>query len=135
MCLQATASEISKQPTLDLPCRALPQHLAYVIYTSGSTGAPKGVMITHEGLVNYLAWAASFYQVAAGCGSLVHSSLSFDLTVTSLFAPLLVGQRIVLLPEDYGVEELGAALNSAARLEPGQGNSWTPEEPATASSF
>ena len=54
-------------------------NLAYVIYTSGSTGQPKGAMIRHGGLTNYLSWAVSAYDVASGQGSPLHSSLSFDL--------------------------------------------------------
>ncbi|MBI2359912.1 MAG: AMP-binding protein, partial [Deltaproteobacteria bacterium] len=87
-------------------------NLAYVIYTSGSTGKPKGVMIHHRGLVNYLCWASGFYSMSEGHGALVHSPLGFDLTITTLFAPLLTGQRVVLLPEGLGVEELAGALRT-----------------------
>ncbi|HZE64747.1 MAG TPA: amino acid adenylation domain-containing protein, partial [Pyrinomonadaceae bacterium] len=87
---------------------ATPANLAYVIYTSGSTGKPKGVMIHHRGLVNYLTWATETYEVAAGCGAPVHSSFSFDLTITSLFAPLLVGRSIFLVAD--GIENLVEAL-------------------------
>ena len=80
------------------------------MYTSGSTGKPKGVMIPHRGLVNYLSWATKAYEVAAGGGAPVHSSIGFDLTITSLFSPLLVGRRVVLLPEHHGVEALSALL-------------------------
>jgi len=89
-----------------------PENLAYVIYTSGSTGKPKGVMIHHLGLANYLCWASCFYRMWEGQGSLVHSPIGFDLTITTLFGPLLVGQRVVLLPEGIGIDELVAALRS-----------------------
>jgi amino acid adenylation domain-containing protein len=89
-----------------------PDNLAYVLYTSGSTGKPKGVMIHHGGLANYLRWASRFYRVAEGHGTLVHSPIGFDLTITTLFAPLLVGQRVVLLPEGVGIEELIGALRA-----------------------
>src|SRR5206468_3456333 len=87
-------------------------NLAYVIYTSGSTGRPKGAMIVHRGLTNYLSWALRAYRVAEGEGSPVHSSVAFDLTVTSLFLPLLAGRRVDLLAEDLGVEALAEALRS-----------------------
>lgn len=89
-----------------------PQHLAYMIYTSGSTGKPKGTMITHMGLVNYLSWCTEAYAVAHGQGSVVHSSLSFDATITSLFSPLLAGRKVVLLPHEKEIEELSTILQS-----------------------
>ncbi|NTX63938.1 non-ribosomal peptide synthase/polyketide synthase [Myxococcus sp. CA051A] len=86
--------------------------LAYLIYTSGSTGRPKGVMVEHRGVVNYLTWAQRAYGLAEGSGSPVHSPLSFDLTVTSLVAPLVAGRPVVLVPEDVGIEGLGEALRA-----------------------
>jgi amino acid adenylation domain-containing protein len=89
---------------------AKPENLAYVIYTSGSTGKPKGVLIQHGGLVNYLWWALTAYDAAGGSGSPVHSSVGFDLTVTSLFTPLLAGRTAVLVPEENEIEALAGAL-------------------------
>jgi amino acid adenylation domain-containing protein len=89
---------------------ARPSDLAYVMYTSGSTGKPKGAMILHRGLVNYLWWAISTYAVEPGRSVPVHTSVSFDLTVTSLYTPLLAGGTVELLPDDVGAQNLLAAL-------------------------
>jgi amino acid adenylation domain-containing protein/non-ribosomal peptide synthase protein (TIGR01720 family) len=89
---------------------AEPESLAYVIYTSGSTGRPKGVMVPHRGLVNYLWWGTEAYEVAAGDGAPVHSSLGFDLTVTGLLPPLLAGRAVTLVEEGEGVEALAEAI-------------------------
>ena len=93
---------------------ATAENLAYVLYTSGSTGRPKGVMVPHRGVVNYLTWCRDAYAVAEGRGAPVHSPIGFDLTVTSLWAPLLSGRRAVVLPEEVGVAELAAALGPEA---------------------
>ncbi|MBD1879528.1 non-ribosomal peptide synthetase [Coleofasciculus sp. FACHB-T130] len=89
-------------------------NLAYVIYTSGSTGKPKGTLIPHRGLVNYLSWCSQAYAVEAGKGAPVHSSLSFDMTITGLFSPLLVGNRVILLSEAQGIEALSMALRQGS---------------------
>jgi amino acid adenylation domain-containing protein len=94
---------------------ARPSNLAYVIYTSGSTGKPKGALIEHRGLVNYLWWAISAYGVEAGGSAPVHSSISFDLTVTSLYPALLAGGHVELLPEDVGAQSLLASLRRGPR--------------------
>jgi amino acid adenylation domain-containing protein len=72
---------------------------AYVIYTSGSTGRPKGVVVEHHSLDAYLAWAREVYGSVAG-RALVHSPVSFDLTVTGLFAPLTSGGTVQLIELD-----------------------------------
>ena len=83
---------------LSLPLRG---DAAYVIYTSGSTGKPKGVVVEHRSLGDYLVRAREVYP-AAGGSSLLHSPLSFDLTVTALYTPLVSGGtvRIAELTED-----------------------------------
>ncbi|WP_437667767.1 amino acid adenylation domain-containing protein [Sorangium sp. So ce1182] len=110
LCLDTDWEPIAGERQDNPASGALPDHLAYVIYTSGSTGTPKGVMIPHRGLVNYLWWCARAYDVAGGQGAPVHSSLSFDLTITGLFSPLLVGRPVVLMPEQGGVEALVEVL-------------------------
>ncbi|HVR07182.1 MAG TPA: amino acid adenylation domain-containing protein, partial [Thermoanaerobaculia bacterium] len=84
--------------------------LAYILYTSGSTGRPKGVMVPHRGVVNYLAWCIAPYGLGPGRRSLLHSSIGFDLTVTSLWGPLIAGGEVHLLAEGEGWEGMAAAL-------------------------
>lgn len=72
------------------------EDLVYIIYTSGSTGKPKGVMIEHRGLVNYICWAAKMYLKDRSEVVPLYSSIAFDLTVTSIFAPLVSGNQIIV---------------------------------------
>jgi len=92
--------------THNSPRSVTQENMAYILYTSGSTGNPKGVIVTHRGLRNYLNWAVERYEVNKGQGTIVHSSIGFDLTVTSLFCPLMVGGKVELLPEHGGIQNL-----------------------------
>ncbi|MFI2906844.1 amino acid adenylation domain-containing protein [Streptomyces sp. PDY-4] len=99
------------------PVEAGPETDVYVIYTSGSTGRPKGVPITHAALMNYLRWASRHYGTSDGSGTLAHSSISVDMTITSLFLPLLTGQAVTLLPSDEPTD-LATALTRTRDLSP-----------------
>jgi amino acid adenylation domain-containing protein len=76
--------------------------LAYLIYTSGSTGQPKGVLVEHGGLAQYLQWASNQYARGDRLTYPLFTSLAFDLTITSLFLPLITGGTLEIYPEPEG---------------------------------
>ncbi|MGB6236080.1 MAG: amino acid adenylation domain-containing protein [Bradyrhizobium sp.] len=115
ICLDTESSAFSQESSANLSTINSLSDLAYVMYTSGSTGRPKGAMIVHRGLVNYLWWAINTYPVEPGVAVPVHTSISFDLTVTSLYTSLLRGSKVELLPEDAGAQNLLAALRDGNR--------------------
>ncbi len=94
---------------------SMPSSLAYIMFTSGSSGTPKGVMVTHDGVVNYLSWCLGSYPVHAGTGAPLCSPPWSDMSVTSLFLPLISGTSVTLLDQDDAVD----ALDDALRTGPG----------------
>ncbi len=76
-----------------------PEQLAYLMYTSGSTGKPKGVMIGHAALSHYIQWAAYKYVDGILPVMPLFTSTGFDLTITSLFLPLISNGVLVTYPE------------------------------------
>lgn len=96
------------QDDSDLEPLSNASQLAYVIYTSGSTGRPKGVLIEHRGLANYIWWAKEVYVKGEKTNFPLYSSISFDLTVTSIFTPLVTGNTIIV----YDGEDKTALLAS-----------------------
>jgi amino acid adenylation domain-containing protein len=84
-----------------------PQNLAYVIYTSGSTGQPKGVLVEHHSVVNFLQYSADVFMPEHLMGSLVSAPLAFDGTVCTLYTPLLKGKYVEFLAaEDTAIDLL-----------------------------
>ncbi len=106
---RALDKESSEPPALE----PAPDDLAYVIFTSGSTGEPKGVMITHRNLSNFLRWMSQVSGATPGDVFLLNSSLSFDLSVVELFLPLVAGARLAVARP--GVETDPAALSDLIR--------------------
>jgi natural product biosynthesis luciferase-like monooxygenase protein len=72
-----------------------PDDLAYIIYTSGSTGQPKGVMITHRNVANFISAMDEVIEPESGIW-LALTSLSFDISVVELIWTLCRGFEVVV---------------------------------------
>ena len=90
-------------------------NLAYMIYTSGSTGAPKGVMVEHGNLSNFLVAmdAVLEFDGQPGCWLAV-TSMSFDISVLELLWTLSRGFKVVVL-EDNAEQQQGVDAAVRAR--------------------
>ena len=96
ICLDSDRCVYQQEPDTNVNVAMTNQNLAYVIFTSGSTGAPKGVMIQHSTLVNFIQGAVREYGIQPEDRMLQFASISFDASVEEVFCPLVGGATMVL---------------------------------------
>ncbi|HVF55637.1 MAG TPA: amino acid adenylation domain-containing protein, partial [Pyrinomonadaceae bacterium] len=94
--LDADWATIARESDANTRVEIHADNLAYVIYTSGSTGVPKGVMIGHGSLTNYIEAVTGEYGATPDDRFLQFASLSFDISVEEIFSCLTHGATLVL---------------------------------------
>ena len=81
------------------PCSGVtPANLAYVIYTSGSTGNPKGVAVSHRGLINLVVWHQRTYAVTGADRASQLANVAFDASAWELWPYLAAGASVQIAP-------------------------------------
>ncbi len=98
--------------TSNLEITTTPANLAYVIYTSGSTGKPKGVLVENKSVANYLCYTLDHCATSEIVCPL-YTSLSFDLTVTSIFMPLITGGQLIVEQELDAAELISSVTQNS----------------------
>ncbi len=101
--LDADAGDWDRLPATPPASEVRAEHVAFVIYTSGSTGEPKGVLLTHGGLVDHHRTAADLYALGPADRVLQLCSLGFDASIEEIFPTWAAGATLVLRPDDLPI--------------------------------
>ena len=72
---------------------------AYIMYTSGSTGVPKGVTISHRGVLDYIEWIVETFPIDENSIIGMQSAFHFDNSVFDMYTAFYTGAKTMIIPE------------------------------------
>jgi nonribosomal peptide synthetase DhbF len=76
---------------------------AYVIYTSGSTGHPKGVVLPHASVLEFLSGFIQHFSFESSDVWAQFTSACFDVSVAEIWTPLVTGARLAVVSHEEAV--------------------------------
>ena len=90
------------EPDTALIARRAEEHidtdLLYVLFTSGSTGVPKGVTITHRGIIDWAEWLHDTLDLDESCVFGNQAPFVFDNSTLDIYSTLKNGATMWIIP-------------------------------------
>lgn len=73
----------------------------YCNFTSGSTGVPKGVLVSHQSVIDFMEYFPSMFKITENDIIGNQAPFDFDVSVKDIYSTLKVGATMVIIPKQY----------------------------------
>lgn len=94
--------DVDPSPTLGaIRAQAADVDPLYVNFTSGSTGTPKGVVVSHRSVIDFIPELVGTFGIGEDDVMANQAPFDFDVSVKDIYAALLTGATIRLVPRAY----------------------------------
>lgn len=71
----------------------------YVLFTSGSTGNPKGVVICHKAVIDYIDWVTETFEISENDVFANQAPFYFDNSILDIYSGIKTGATIEIIPK------------------------------------
>lgn len=94
-------TEIKEEKLKEIRDLALDIDPLYCNFTSGSTGVPKGVLVSHKNVLDFMSYFPEKFHITDKDVIGNQAPFDFDVSVKDIYSTLKVGATMVIIPKRY----------------------------------